>query len=296
MKRQILLIIFFIYPALSGLAQGIDKSTEFSIKEIADANQGNSYVTFPTDIGNIEPLRFEVNLIPNFYLRHNKSYRLMGVFTPQIILRMFNERSSPIRTPSYMPQLTLYYLLNNKESVRKLSLFGRLAHHSNGQDGPTILENGEINLKSGDFATNYFELGFLTIGNLLHIDNTSQFFKSSIEIHSYKEKLEGIYSKYRWNSAFSIFKLQKKNEIDAMKKTDISIRGETTWMFGKINNWADLSLRRLNLSLLVFYHPVFLEDFGLFAEFYHGSDYYNIYFNHKLDILRFGIMIEKLRF
>jgi hypothetical protein len=220
----------------------------------------------------------------------------MGVVTPQIIFRMFDTRSVPIRTPSYMPQFTLYYLFNDKESVRRLSVFGRLAHHSNGQDGATFLDDGEINLKSGDFSTNYLELGFLDIGNFSHTDNTYKFFKSSIEIHSYVKKLESIYSRYRWNSAFSIFKLQKKNQIPAMKKTTFSFRGETTWMFGKLNDWGDFSLSRLNLCLTIFYHPGFLEDFGLFAQFYNGSDYYNIYFNRRLDVLRFGIMTEKLRF
>lgn len=296
MKRISLLLILFIYFWRSGTAQKVETFNEISIKEIADMNQGNSYVTFPTDIGNIEPLIFEAKLVPNYYLRHNKSYRLMGVVTPQIIIRMFNERSAPVRTPSYNPQFTLYYLLNKKENARKLSLFARIAHHSNGQDGPTFLEDGTINYRSGDFATNYFELGFLTIGNRSPINNTYKFFKSSFEIHPYKEKLEGIYSNYRWNSAFSIFKLQKKNNSDADKKATFSFRAETTWMFGNLENWGNFSLNRLNLSLIFFYHPSFTEDFGLFTQFYNGSDYYNIYFNHRLNVLRFGIMLDKLRF
>lgn len=294
--KKYLFILFSIYPWLSGIAQQINTINEISIKEIADANQGNSYITFPMDIGNIEPLKFEGNLIPNYYFRHARSYRLMGVVTPQFIIRMYDTRSAPIRTPSYIPQFTLYYLFNDKNSIRKLSFFGRLAHHSNGQDGPTFLENGELNLKSGDFSTNYFELGFLDIGNFSHTDNAYKFFKSSIEIHSYNEKIEGMYSRYRWNSAFSIFELQKKNQIPAMKKTTFSFRGETTWMFGNINNWSNFSLSRLNLRLIIYYHPSFLEDFGLFAQFYNGSDYYNIYFNRRLDVLRFGIMTDKLRF
>lgn len=51
---------------------------------IAQVNQGNSYITFPTDMGNIEPLWFEANLSPGFYIRKSKNSRLMGVLTPQI--------------------------------------------------------------------------------------------------------------------------------------------------------------------------------------------------------------------
>ncbi len=46
---------------------------------ISQVNQGNSYITFPTDIGNIEPLIFEGNVIPNFMIRTNKQSRLLAV-------------------------------------------------------------------------------------------------------------------------------------------------------------------------------------------------------------------------
>lgn len=111
---------------------------------ISLVNQGNSYITFPVDIGNIEPLWFEANLIPNFHIRTNKESRLMGVLTPQIMIRMFREYSYPVKTPSYMPQITMYYKLCKER--KNSTVFFRLAHHSNGQDGDFYLENGEINL------------------------------------------------------------------------------------------------------------------------------------------------------
>ena len=67
-------------------------------------------------------------------------------------------------------------------------------------------------------------------------------------------------------------------------------------MFGELNNWDWYSLNRSNLKFTFYYHPKFLEDVGPFIQYYHGLDYYNIYFHHQLDVLRFGIMTEKLRF
>ena len=223
----------------------------------------------------------------------------MGVLTPQIIIRMYQERSYPVRTPSYMPQITLYYRLKNKSNLRTQNLFVRFAHHSNGQDGDFYLENGELNVKSGDFATNFFEPGFI-MTNVNKRLNAYQFFKTSIEVHppgSSSEELDGIYSKFRWHTAASIFKLPNESKSIANKgNASISLKGEATWMFGNVNNWDGISSNRVNLSFTFYYHPKFLEDIGLFVQFYHGLDYYNMYFSHRLDILRFGLMTEKLRF
>ncbi len=297
-KSIITLFIVMLTNSLVSMGQASDSMQQIGITDISQVNQGNSYITFPMDIGNIEPLWFEGNLIPNFYLRQSKNSRLVGVITPQVIIRMYQEESSPVRTPSYIPQFTLYFRLNNNKFLNNTSVFGRIAHHSNGQDGDFFLGNGDANTKSGDFSTNYFEGGLIKT-NFNKRLNAFQFFKSSLEVHPQSwsaDELEGIYSMVRWHNAFSIFKLSNKNIDQKQRSANISLKGEAIWMFGKINDWNNASTKRLNLGLTFYYHPKFLEDIGLFVQYYHGLDYYNMYFNHQLDVLRFGIMTEKLRF
>lgn len=299
MKKYIVIFIFVLIYSLSSTGQENNNTIpKIGLTTIAQVNQGTSYITAPTDIGNIEPLWFEGNLIPNFYIRVSKDSRLMGVLTPQIIIRMYQEESYPVRTPSYMPQITVYYLLSSKTEVNSLSLFGRFAHHSNGQDGDFYLDNGDINLITGNFSTNYYEFGFIKTNYNTRF-SAAQFLRTSVELHpqnSTMEELDGMYSLYRWNTIFSIFRLPPNSNQNKKKNASISLKGQATWMFGELNNLDGFSLDRLNLSLTFYYHPKFLEDIGLFAQLYHGMDYYNIYFNHKLDIIRFGIMTEKLRF
>ena len=288
----ILIVIGSWHNIVLGQSIG-DSIPKINLASIAQENSGNSYVTFPTDIGNIEPLWFEGNIIPNFNVRVSKDSRLMGVITPQIIIRMYQYESFPVQTPSYIPQLTVYYSLNSEINAKSFSVFGKIAHHSNGQDGPFYLDNGEINTKNGSFATNYYELGIIRTKYNKRF-NAIQFFSTSLEVHPKGfsiEELDGIYSKYRWKNIISFFKLP-----DNSNKATISIKGEFMWMFGNINDWDALSPNRLNLRLTFFYHPKFMEDIGFFAQIYHGMDYYNIYFNHQISILRFGIMTEKLRF
>ena len=291
-------LFFLIFQAafLQGKSQG-NAIGKIKLTTVAQVNHGASYITFPTDIGNIEPLWFEGNIVPAFYLRVRDDSRLMGVVIPQIILRMYQKESLPVQTPSYMPQIVAYYLLNSKAKANSMSLFGKIAHHSNGQDGAFYLPNGEINTLSCSFATNFYEIGFIKT-NYRPRYYAVQFLSTSLEVHPNNlsiPELKGIYSDYRFNTIFSIFKIPK-DELNKSKKASFSIKAKSVWMFGKINNLAPLSLNRLNLSLTLYYHPKFFEDIGFFAQIYHGMDYYNIYFNHQISILRFGIMTEKIRF
>lgn len=297
MKQFDFFFLLFTFLSIYVFGQKEESAYGIGLTTIAQVNQGNSYITFPTDIGNIEPLWFEGNVIPNFYLRKSKDSRLVGVLSPQIIIRMYQEASYPMRTPSYMPQITAYYLFSSKFEANSLSGFMRYAHHSNGQDGDFYIDNGAINLNSGNFSTNYLELGLIKT-NYNKKYKAAQFFSTSFQIHPKSltsDDLEGLYSLYSWNAVFSIFKLPKDSGIED-KNASISIKGKTTWMLGGYNQLEAFSIERLNLTLTFYYHPKFLEDIGLFVQYYHGSDYYNIYFDHRLNLLRFGFMTEKLRF
>ena len=299
MKRLIIIIFFLVIWSSPCYCQE-EKSPvpKIGLSSIATVNQGNSYITFPADIGNLEPLWFEADIVPNFLIRKSKNARLMGVITPQIIIRMYQEESQPVRTPSYMPQIAVYYSLKETKQKKTYTLFGKFAHHSNGQDGNFYLPDGEINLISGNFSTNFFDFGVIKT----HYNpkfNAIQFFSTSLEIHPpgwSNEELEGLYSMVRWHGGFSFYKIPLGKERAGHTRARISLKGDVMWMFGDINDWSQVSPDRLNLGLTFYFHPGFLEDIGLFVQVYHGMDYYNIYFNHQISVLRFGIMTDILRF
>lgn len=299
MKLNSYLLFFIGFVANLALAQTNEDATSIlDLDKMAQINQGDSYVTFPFDFGNIEPLMFEANVSPSFKIRERKDSRLMAVLTAQIIIRMYDEPSYPVRTPSYIPQLTFYFLTGNEQASKKLTLFGRFAHHSNGQDGNFYDEDGDINLLSGNFSTNFIELGLIKSSYSNHF-NAFRFFKSSVEIHPKSwmlDEMRGIYSGFRWHNTFLAYKLPMGSDFNKSQKANFSIKVETTLMLDNINNSETFDLNRLNAGLTFYYHPKFLEDIGLFVQFYHGADYYNIYFNHQIDTIRFGLMTEILRF
>lgn len=295
-KLHISIALFLFLGTLS--AQDSLVRPQIDLERMATVNQSDSYITFPTDVGNLEPLMFEANVNPSFIIRQRSDSRLMGVLTSQIIIRMYNEESFPVRTPSYIPQISVYYCLNERHTTDHLTLFGKLAHHSNGQDGGFYDADGNINLQTGNFATNFFELGFIKTSFSESL-NATKFFKSSFEVHPKSwmlEELHGQYSGFRWHNAFFAYKLPVKMGHRGSIKADFSFRLETTWLIDNINDWDTFDLKRFNAGITFYYHPKFLEDIGFFVQYYHGVDYYNIYFQHRLDVIRFGIMTEILRF
>ena len=300
MKKYIVLVFIIVITTITSAQTKVDTTAILSLDKIAQVNQGESYVTFPFDIGNLEPLMFEANVSPNFKIRERKDSRLMAVLTSQIIIRMFDEYSYPVKTPSYIPQIAFYFLTGHKDAANKLTLFGKIAHHSNGQDGNFYTDDGKVNLQSGNFATNYVELGFLksSYGNQL---NAFKVIKSSVEIQPKRwmlEELQGQYSVLRSHNTFLAYKLPMKTNIikSSEQRANFSVKAETTLMLDNINNWDTFNSKRINASLIVYYHPKFLEDIGFFVQFYQGMDYYNIYFQHQISSIRFGIMTETLRF
>ncbi|MFA5418752.1 MAG: hypothetical protein WC341_09860 [Bacteroidales bacterium] len=297
--NKLIVLLLAVVSFLQGMSQdNFNPFQPVNLAAIAEVNHTNNYITFPTDIGNLAPLLFEANVVPNFFIRISKNARLMGVLTPQIILRMYQEESFPVRTPSYIPHVTIYYAIEANPIKSQHTLFGRIAHHSNGQEGDFYLPDSNINLISGNFATNFVQAG-LIFNRQNETYNAAQFFSTSLEVHppgwSLKE-LDGKYSMVRWHNAFSIYKIPLHEKQEKQHAPSISMKAEVIWMFGKVNDWRATATDRLNLNFIFFYHPSFLEEIGLFVEFYSGMDYYNIYFNEKVEVIRFGIMTEKLRF
>jgi hypothetical protein len=298
MKFRTHLLFLLVNSNFFVFAQGIDSVLpELTLSKIALINRTVSYVTFPLDIGNIEPLMFEANVSPSFIIRERQDSKLMAVLTPQIVIRMYNQESYPVRTPSYIPQVSFYYLTKQNKVNKTLSIFAKIAHHSNGQDGSFYNEDGSVNLLTGNFSTNYFELGVIKASYNARL-KAIKVLKSSIEIHPKSwmlEELENSYSGFRWLNSFTAIKIPFGNDKSSQSPL-FSLKLETILMLDQYNNLDLFEPERINGGLTIYYHPKFLEDIGFFVQFYHGMDYYNINYQHQLDVIRFGIMTEIIHF
>ncbi|MDZ4205189.1 MAG: hypothetical protein U1C46_10275 [Bacteroidales bacterium] len=267
------------------------------------ANQKDGYVTFSQGIGNMEPLIFEGLLAPYYLLRTSKDARWGATISPAILLRMRADLSFPVRTPSYMPNITFYHSLKELSDKRENSayLFLMLSHHSNGQDGSFYNEDGSVNTRNGDFSTDFLEFGIFLSQKFIPFAGTNEFFRTSLEIHtnlSRSKELEGRYSFVRWHNSFRIFRFpfMNSNTASGYKQADykkiprVQTKIETTWLFGNIDGATFFNAEeRFNFSVTMSVRPKFLSDVSLFANFYTGEDYYNMFFYRRITVLRFGI-------
>lgn len=252
-----------------------------SLGDIVRANLERSYVAFPIGITGLEPLIFEADLVPNFSVLP-RSWNVALFLTPKIILRMFAENSAPVRTPSYMPRLTMFFWFDDSATGPTSYFSAAFLHHSNGQSGDFHAANGEHNHRSGSFGTNYFELAAYP---KFWQSPTSGWSSIVLEWHPRafeNSELRSTYGNLRLRLAATI------NSEVAGYASDLSL-GLTT-ILGEMQKPTNASAFWARCPIAVKYaiRPPSI-DVGLYAAYYQGQDYYNIWYDRFISVLQIGI-------
>jgi hypothetical protein len=280
---------------------------------LVNADREQSYVTVGSGIGNLEPLILEANFSPSYFFTRNKKLWAVMI-NPQVQIRILNEKSLPIRNPSYRVYGTFYQALKFwKESFLGKIFFenamwhGSYAHHSNGQAGDFFANDStdEINFNSGDFSTDYLELGISTyrVRGLGKNYFSIRSFKTTFEYHPgawYSDGLEDIYGSYRLFAEMGVVGPQRDlNRVRLMKWLQrSSLEVKFGWIFGEMGGAspADVSTR-LIFDAYYKYYPAWFDEIAFFIRYYRGQDYYNIQFaNDELSNLSFGITSNIMNF
>ncbi|MCK9618715.1 MAG: hypothetical protein M0R21_12875 [Lentimicrobiaceae bacterium] len=259
-----------------------------------------SYISALGGIGNIEPLIFEGDIAPYYILSLNPENRWGIELSPRIIIRMYNKHSYPVRTPSYMPRATFFYqIIDNTGQKKDWFTYFSWCHHSNGQDGSFYYEadSTKINTYSGNFSTNLFEGGIFMSRPEKKKPYVINYLKLSASYH-YKQnpEIRKLYGRLRffadYQSSVDLSKILKKFSNPSVKyhKGNINQMIRLGWIAGSMPDANDFDFkRRLVFRYTLSYKPSFFNDVTIFAQYYYGQDYYNIYFNRTLSLFRVGI-------
>jgi len=283
----------------------------YSEKYIINADPGD--LTF-FDQGHPHGRQFLLvsNIVPYFAITRRRS-PVYFVINPTVRVRQFvNQPSLPIRTPSYQIG-GLMFFNPFKHDITHYKYFSTgIYHHSNGQDDDALLDDGSVNLKTGNFVTNYLVFNFF---NGHHRDEINSYYKVGMEIHSGLFKfadeplLRARFSQFRLNGQYSISKYgssEIQSGIEGVPSTtDRYLRTRvildaTIGLGDTDTNWN----QHFNVELKYYYNLWYGENTTLFASVgYMGIDYYNIYFTEPYPFVRIGIAagaplrpIEKVKF
>jgi len=291
----IICIILFLIQNQHIKAQVLADSNSSSLSKFSVFREP-SYLLIGRGFGNMEPLIFEGNLAPYFMLSLNHDRKWGIELSPRIIIRMYNSESFPIRTPSFMPKATFFYhLVDNRDKNKDLFAYFTWMHHSNGQDGSFYnTDSTTINTQSGNFSTNWIS-GGVYISRLAGIDYKTHDYKI-YAAYNYKQEigLDDLYGQLRFFFDFQtnlnlskIFGIKGKT----FNNSNYTLRQfiHLGWIADDLKDTKTIDIKRLMLRYTLAFKPSFLNDVTLFLQYDYGQDYYNIYYNRELNVVRFGI-------
>jgi len=230
--------------------------------------------------------------------------------TPAVRIRMFEEISRPVRTPSYMPRGNVQIILargirealapggEKRNRVTLWEAHAIVGHHSNGQDGCLYqdeVRNGElcdrvpssktghiINTKDGSFSTNYARVGVNFRRNYLDTDlwaSREWGLRADVEQHFKMDPLiRELYGRTRFELAASY----------AHRETRLCSRRFDMSGSAKAIVGADADVWPVALTAQVSCFPLPRGGWGFFARFYGGQDYYNIGFLENVQRFQVG--------
>ena len=306
MKLKIICLIFLaIFPLINFC---LDNEKYVRFKQAVNASHNRSYLA-PINFGDLNHLLFEARISDHYFInfRKNTTWAADGDFN--IVMRMLDQKSVPIFTPSYNPGVNLYYYSKDK-SLSGSNIIYSLGfyHFSNGQNGKFYNEDGSINTKDGNFSTNYISFKSFS----LFRDNKRNYIErivgSQLKLFVFTyPKIRNIYPKGSLEisledfitNLYKIIDPFKWKNKDYYKNKDVytlnRFKVNIGYIFGNMSSPSNFE-DRISLEIISSFKPAWLDDFSFFAKYYYGKDYYNIHFTEKLSQFSIGIMADNFTF
>ena len=259
------------------------------------------------------------------------AWRFIG--TPKVIIRQSDERSRPVRTPSYMPSLEFQVFrlprrwldteAAEQSSRRMASMTAAtltFGHHSNGQAGdpytsdmsetlPEDMVGAQLNARDGNFGTNY-----------VRIEVFERYVTSDPGSETSQEKPHAVVATFPHNTiTLGIAREHHPNirvlpglgpMTHKMRASYGSSRIAVLVGFSRRYRWGGLQLQsrttrivgplakcvdRYIVDVVTAISFDAVRGFGLYCRWYRGQDYYNILYLNNQRILQFGISVDSSR-
>jgi hypothetical protein len=316
--RQFLLLIALVGVGHVTFAQ--NKGSDSLIRKRQQANlaytslyKENSEMSYTSPFGELgAPTGNVINgkLTTTYLLFGPSTLPIAFSVNPDFTVRVKNDRSAGVRTPSFRLGGTFYLRLAPDEKQYRYAALG-FTHHSNGQDGDALLPDGNINTLTGNFSTNYltatYSFGHFNKASFTGI-SSSYNHKVGLEWHkwfAYEKALNGDYgfTRLKYDFSYRIYQNYERkskgwkpahgNQIanEQLQKERWRFNAECTYAVNRLDFYGILApKKRLNAEVSANYSLPFMQNVFLMASFgYYEEDPYNIYFKDRYAYARFGL-------
>jgi len=284
---------------------------EFANREYINLYKENADFSYTSPAGEIgAPSKYVINgrLTTTYMLLGSYKSPIAFSIIPDFTVRVRDEFSAGVRTPSYRLGFAAYARLNrNPEQYQYVEL--AFTHHSNGQDQDAINADGTINTRTGNFNANYLTASY-RFGHLSAIKPDESFYtfnhRLGLQWYKFFRYEPALDSGFGFTRFLYHFSLRKYDQAEKNAKRKLNVKTEKeTWRLNTevsyaINQIPGKSLvnfqKRLNAEINFNYSFPFMNNVFLMAAVgYYGEDNYNIYFQDHYGYFRFGLSSGFLR-
>ncbi len=316
MTKYLISLLFLTVYTLIGFSQSLERDSLIAKREYANTEYVNLYkenadFSYTSPAGEIgAPSEYVINgrLTTTYMLLGSYKSPIAFAIIPDFTVRVRDEASAGVRTPSYRLGAAAYARLNAEPNYYK---YGELAftHHSNGQDQRAMNSDGTINTLTGNFNANYLTASY-RFGRL-KTTNPDQGYHSfnhrlGLQWHKFFNYEPALDLGFGFTRVLYDFSWRSYNQIEKNARNKLKVKTEKeTWRLNaavsyavnKIpsNHFTNLQ-KRLNAEVNFNYSFPFMNNVFLMAAVgYYGQDNYNIYFQDHYSYLRFGLSSGFLR-
>ena len=310
-KTFFALLICFFY--LSSFAQDtVTVKREFANKAYVSLYKENADLSYIAPGGELgAPSKYVISgrLTTVFMLFGSYKSPVALALIPDFTVRVRNEFSAAVRTPSYRLGGVVYARLNTDPQNYQYAELA-FTHHSNGQDVSPYNTDGTLNTRNGNFNANNLTLSY-RFGNFT-IPGTNAGYNSFnhraglqwYKLFRYEPALNQGFGftrllyNFSWRKYDEIERYRKdKNQTSKAEKETWRLNTEFSYAINKIpaKNLANIQ-KRLNAEINFNYSFPFMHNVFLMAAVgYYGEDNYNIYFQDHYGYVRLGLSSGFLR-
>ncbi|EDM34836.1 hypothetical protein PBAL39_03030 [Pedobacter sp. BAL39] len=307
MKVPVLFICFIygyccqaqVLPAQNNTSDTLNSRRDFL--EVYKANADLSYTSPKGELGSPQKYVIIGRLTTSYFLLAKPEIPVSFALVPDFTVKVNDERSAGVRTPSLrLGGIGYYRLKSTKSRYRYASL--RFTHHSNGQDGDALNPDGSINTRDGNFSTNYLTASY-------HFGQEQSASGTEVTVSDNTAVQQGSWNRFNhqigfeWHKWFSYEAALEDDYGFSRMIYNFSMQHH----HGHIENWRlyagmnyavnqmsayALGAIRKRLNTEVSFHyafPFMNKAFIMASAGYYGEDPYNIYYRNKYSYLRLGV-------